>query len=269
MAERATRLAATGLLAALLAACAGGAPKPDYPAFVQAQALPDAFLAVLPGVRAKRLAGDPETRRFGSVVTLPPDWRFGTGAAPDMSVEIYVLAGRLELADLALGPGGYAYLPAGSLGLSMGTRRGAQILYFLDAADPAAVIGTPLILDRDQLDWQPAPDASGDRNVWIKELRADPGSGSRTVLRMIEPGAAIPWRSSDVAEEGYLIEGRYRHSECVAGETSNGAYEPGGYYYRPPGRVNGGPGSGADATAIWFVRTRTGATEDPAPGCSP
>lgn len=253
--------------AGLLAGCAGQGPRPPYPAFVDSTALPDAFLAGLPGVRAKVLAGDAETGRSSSVVTLPPDWQFGTGASPDRSVEIYVLAGSLRLADITLGPGGYAYLPDGSMGLSMQSDTGARLLYFLDSPNPGAVIRTPLVLDQAEQQWQPAPGAFADPSIWFKELRVDPGSGSRTVLVRIEPGATIPWQRSDVPEEGYLLEGVWTHAECVAGEPAIGTYTPGGYYRRPADVVNGGPGAGADVASTWLVRTPSEPTVTPAGGC--
>ena len=41
----------------LLAACASGPPDVPYPAFLSVESLPDMYLASLPGVRAKPLAG--------------------------------------------------------------------------------------------------------------------------------------------------------------------------------------------------------------------
>lgn len=254
-------------LAGLVAGCAGQGPRPPYPAFVDSAALPDTFLAGLPGVRAKVLAGDAEVGRSTSVVTMPPDWQFGTGASPDRSVEIYVLAGRLWLADIALGPGGYAFLPDGSMGLSMRTDTGARLLYFLDRPDPAAIIRTPLILDQAEQQWQPAPGAFDDPAIWFKELRVDPGSGSRTALVRVEPGAEIPWRRSDVPEEGYLLEGEWTHVECVAGEPAIGTYTSGGYYRRPADIVHGGPESGAAVPSTWLVRTPSEPTVTLAQGC--
>ena len=54
--------------------------------------------------------------------------------------------------------------------------------------------------------------------------------------------------------EGYLVNGRYRHSECVAGEVHTGDYLPGGYFYRPPGTINGGPEAAATSESIWLLR---------------
>ena len=110
----------------VLFSCATNSPQPPYPAFIQVEDLPDTFIAGLPGVRAKQLAGNPQTRRSSNQILLPADWQFTTGASPGKSVEIFVLAGEIVLADLTLGPGGYAYIPPGSTGLQMKSSRGAR-----------------------------------------------------------------------------------------------------------------------------------------------
>ena len=51
-------------------------------------------------------------------------------------MEIFVLQGVLTLADIELGPGGYAFLPAGSLGFNLRTYDGARILYFRQRRRP-------------------------------------------------------------------------------------------------------------------------------------
>ena len=263
----------TGSLYALgamlcLAGCGSSAVQPAYPAFVQADALPDIFLADLPGVRAKRFAGDPNTRRSSNRLLLPPDWSFSTGGLPNKSVEIYVLAGSIKLGDFDLQPGGYAYLPDGSTGVSMSTVAGAQVLYFLDDAKPAAVIRTPLIASRDLIPWNPLSTDLEDAGLSIKELRTDPGSGARTFLLRIEAGATRPWQSLSTLEEGYLLEGEYAHGECVDGEAAVGSYSPGGYYYRTAGAVNGGPETAALTPSVWYVRLLESGQRTRAPGCT-
>ena len=66
---------AMGYVAAaiLLGGCASGPPQLPYPAFVQVDELNDIFMASLPGVRAKQLSGDPQTRRTSNRVDLPKD----------------------------------------------------------------------------------------------------------------------------------------------------------------------------------------------------
>ena len=238
-----------------LAACASSTSELPYPAFIQADELPDIFIAGLPGIRAKRFAGNPGTRRSSNLLTLPADWTFSTGGLPDKSVEIYVLAGTVTFGEFTLQPGSYAYVPDGSTGVPMHTDGGAQILYFLDDANPASVIRTPIISSRSIVPWLPVSDDPNDFGISIKELRDDPGSGARTWLLRIDPGATRAWQSLSVVEEGFLLEGNYVHSECIGGKASTAAYTRGGYYHRPAGAVNAGPDSAAVEPSVWLVRT--------------
>ena len=252
------------LLALLLSACASGPPEVPYPAFVQADELHDVFMAALPGVRAKQLAGDLQTRRTSNRINLPPDWSGTTGGMPGRSMEIFVLSGTVTLADIDFPAGGYAYLPAGSLGFNMTTREGAQILYFVNDMDPEAVIRSPILIDSGLLEWQ----ATAAAGVMTKELRSDPGTGAKTWLLRIDAGTSQPWQSSSVIREGYLVSGEYQHTECVLGEEVTGQYSAGGYFYRPASVVNGGPSSGGPVDAVWFVREVSAGTETPASACS-
>lgn len=256
------------LAAFFLVACASKPPEPPFPAFIQVNELNDVFLASMPGVRAKPLAGDPQTRRSSHRIDLPPAWRGTSGGAPGRSMEIFVLDGALSLADIELGPGGYAFLPAGSLGFNMRSADGARILYFVNDVDPESVIRSPILIDSNLLGWQP----TGMPGTATRELRRDPGNGATTWLLRIETGATVPWESSSVVREGYLVEGDYRHSECVLGEAVTGHYLVGGYFYRPGGVVNGGPESGTTTNAIWLLReTRGGEVSfhDGCPGSAP
>jgi len=246
-------------------ACASGPPELPFPAFIQADELGDIFLASLPGVRAKQLAGDPQTRRTSNRIDLPPDWKGTSGGAPGRSIEIFVLDGTLALADIELTPGGYAFLPAGSLGFNLSARDGARILYFVNDVDPESVIRSPIILNEEVLAWQPT-ETSG---ISTKELRKDPGNGAATWLVRIEAGASVPWESSTALREGYLVEGNYQHSECVLGEVQTGQYMRGGYFYRPANTVNGGPLAGGETVAVWLLRETNGGTHEMAQGCMP
>ena len=103
----------------LLAACSSGPPKVPYPAFVEVDELEDMFMASLPGIRGKQLAGDPQTRRTSNRIDLPPGWTGTSGGVPGRSTEMFVLEGSLTIADIELPPGGYVFLPAGSLGFNI------------------------------------------------------------------------------------------------------------------------------------------------------
>ena len=217
-------------------------------------------MASLPGIRAKQYVANDQTRSTSNRIDLPPEWGGTTGGSPGKSLEIFILEGELRLADITLRRGGYAYLPPGTLGFNLKSPDGARILYFLEDIDDAAMIRAPLILDSGLIDWQEG-DTAG---ISIKDLRVDPGSGERTWLMQIEPGASIPWESVSVSREGYLVTGQYQHSECVEGEAYTDIYLPGGYFKRPANAVNGGPSSMAISASIWFLRESSKGTISPA-----
>ena len=251
------------LLVLVLSACTSGPPELPYPAYVQVDELDNVFIASLPGTRAKQLGGDSMTRRTSNRIDLPRDWHGTSGGSPGRSLEIFVVAGKMTIADIELGSGGYAFLPAGSLGFNLRSTDGARILYFLNDVDPESVIRSPIIIDAEVLDWQ----ASVTPGVFTKELRRDPGNGAMTWMLKVLPGASIPWQKSSAVREGYLVEGSYRHSECVAGEVHTGEYLPGGYFNRPANTINGGPEAAAVSESIWLLREIQGGIEEAVPAC--
>lgn len=242
------------LLLTTATACASKKPDVPYPAFMQSVEIPDSFLAELPGTRAKILATNISSRSYSMLLQIPPDYQFGTGGAPDKTLEIYVLEGRVSIGEFDLDPGGYAYLPSGTTGTSMQSVSGALLLYFIDDAHGDAVIQTPIIGDSDLVSWRPWSESVGDFGLSIKELRSDPGSGATTWLQKIDPGAVQSWQSGTARQEGYLIGGQYRHSECVDGISVPGDYGPGGYFRRPADMVNGGPEAAALSSSVWLMR---------------
>lgn len=253
----------SALFTLVLAACSSGPPTLPYPAFMQVDELDDIFMASLPGIRAKQMAGDSMTRRTSNRIDLPSDWQGTSGGSPGRSLEIFVVAGEMTIADIELGSGGYAFLPAGSLGFNLRSAEGARILYFLNDVDPESVIRSPIIIDAGLLGWQ----ASGTIGVFVKELRKDPGSGAMTWLLKVEPGASIPWQKSSTVREGYLVDGNYQHSECVGGTVHTWQYLPGGYFYRPADTINGGPEAAALSESTWLLREVREGIEETVPAC--
>lgn len=256
------------VLVLLITGCASSAPNVPYPAFIQADDLPDVYLAGLPGIQAKQFAGDPQSRRTSNRLLLPADWKGSTGAAPGKSVELFVVTGEISLGTMTMKAGSYAYIPPGFTGSSIGTTAGAVVLYFLDDPNPSAVIETPLLLDSNLLDWQPASDEPEDFGFSVKELRMDPGSGVRISLLRIDPGAMQLWRQAAATEEGYLLSGNYRHSECVDGEVITFDYQPGGYFARPGGAVHGGPEASAISSSVWYLRRMGKGEVQSVPACT-
>jgi len=250
------------MILSLLSSCASGPPELPYPAFVNVDELDNVFIAGLPGARAKQLAGDPRSRRSSNRVRLPADWNFTTGASPSQSVELFVLSGEIELGEFTLASGGYAYLPPGTSGFPMRSVNGARILYFVDEANDSAVIQTPLIASSTLLTWQLTA-----KGFSVKELRSDPGSGGRTWLLKIEPGATKGWQRSTQTREGYLLSGTITETECNGAEAVTSEYYPGGYFYRPGGNVSGGPDSVTTTGGVWFLRVRGSETIEAVSGC--
>jgi Domain of unknown function (DUF4437) len=259
------RLVLSLAFACTLIGCAGQRSKPDlpYPAFVETGEIEEQFLATLPGVRARAFYGDPRTRALASRVDIPADWSGSTAAEPGKALEIYVLAGELRLSDFTLGPGGYAWVPPGSLGFKLASDPGAQILYFLDELDERAVMRSPVILDSSLVAWQDAGPG-----VYELELRRDPGTGARTWLRRVDAGTHQAWQASSVEREGYFLSGQYRQSECAQGKPATWDYLPGGYFRRPAGVLSGGPAAIAVQDSTWFLREKSGGHITLAPDCT-
>ena len=250
-------------VASLLSACAGNSkPKLPYPAFQQADDLPDMFIAALPGVRAKPLAGDLSVRTASNRIDFPEAWSGTTGGSPGKATEIFVLDGVISLSGFELRPGGYAYVPPGSLGFQIEVDQGARVLFFNDDVSDEAMIQAPILLESQLLDWE-----SVAQGVEQKELRSDPGSGARTWLLRVSPGAQLPWSASTVVREGYLLSGEYQHSECFNGEVLTWQYAPGGYFLRPPDMYSGGPDAIATTRSIWFLREQSAGEETSIPEC--
>ncbi|HEX5788928.1 MAG TPA: hypothetical protein VFY03_12150 [Woeseiaceae bacterium] len=250
--------------ALLLAGCATERAKPDlpYPAFVDTAEIEEQFLAALPGVRARVFASDARTRALSSRVDIPPDWKGTTGGEPGLALEIYVLAGQLNFSDIELGPGGYAYVPPGSMGFRLVSDDGAQVLYFLNEVEERTVIRSPIILDSGLLPWE-----ERGPGVYERELRRDPGTGARTWLVRVTPEARFQWAASSVEQEGYLVSGQFLGSECAQGEPVGWEYLPGGYFRRPAGVLSGGPDAAATAESTWFLRELTEGTVSALPAC--
>lgn len=249
---------------AVLAACSSSPPKLPYPAFVATDDLPDVFLAELPGVRAKRFSSDPTIRTGSYRIDLPIAWTGSSGASPGLSIEIFVLAGKLTLGDdLVLESGGYAYLPSGSLGFNLRSYDGARILYAVNKTDPQSMIRTPLILDSRLIDWE----ATGVDGVSRKILRSDPGSGAMTWLTRQEPGSVLPWQLSLAGRESYLVEGLVDYAECHDGAAIADSYAAGGYLFRPADTVHGGPATTVRAVSVWYSREQSAMGTSVVDGC--
>ena len=154
----------------------------------------------LPACQAHGQSNSRETRVRGAaaiVCDFPLTGISQPGHRRPRAWNSFVLSGEIELGEFTLASGGYAYLPPGTSGFPMRSVSGARILYFVDEANDSAVIQTPLIASSTLLTWQPTANGFS-----VKELRSDPGSGGRTWLLKIEPGATKAWQRSTQTQGG-------------------------------------------------------------------
>lgn len=256
-------------VAALVAGGCASSPsaRVPYPAFVQAGELEPTFTAALPGTRATVLFADRRRGISTLLLELPPEWDWNAGGAPGKSIEVYVLQGEIALGELTLLAGNYAYLPPGSTALPMSSANGARLLYFLDEADPQAVIRTPLFMSRDVVPWQPVAGETAEAGPERKVLRRDSGSGAATYLLRVPPGPHPGWYAAAAQTEGFLLSGGDRLPECVAGTAVAGEYTPGGYFRRPAGAVSGGLQAASESGAVWLIRRAGPGEPTPAATC--
>jgi hypothetical protein len=203
----------------------------------------------LPGfpkrMRYKVLSLDPDTGACSLKVLYEPGFRRSAGMSYS-DMELFVLAGSLEVGGRTHGPGSYFFVPAGVTLPPWSAPRGAQVLQYYNHGEPRFVES-----DSDH------PDAERDRLVAVdayeglqwgsaaarpttapgcltKVLRVDPRTHALTFLYCMAPNF---WQDNvsyhDCAEESYQIRG-------TCWMLQSGDVPTGGYVWRPP-YVNHGP----------------------------
>lgn len=208
-----------------------------------------------------RLINDASDGRQVVIVDLAPQQLFDLPEVRRHTIELLVLDGELLWLGRTLRYLDYGYWPQkeGALSWRAG-EQGTTLLLFLD---PPRDRDSPKgrIQRNSDKDWLPATVALRDAGIALaletKELLYDSVSGQRTWLLRVDPDFSIPWEVHTSAEEGFLIAGDFRVGECLPEGPVVGGYLPGGYFYRPAGRVHSGPSSGSDQGALWVLRTPT------------
>ena len=228
--------------------------------FRNASEVPATGIEALGGING-RLINDASDGRQVAVVDLAPQELFDLPEVRQHTIELLVLDGELLWSGRTLRYLDYGYWPQkeGALSWRSG-KQGATLLLFLD---PPRDRDSPKgrIQRNSDKDWLPATVALRDAGIALaletKELLYDSISGQRTWLLRVDPDFSIPWEVHTSAEEGFLIAGDFRVGECLPEGPVVGGYLPGGYFYRPAGRVHSGPSSGSDQGALWVLRTPT------------
>lgn len=217
-----------------------------------------------PGARALTLSADATTGRLAVRLEVPPRWRSGGLSPSPQSIELIVLEGTLRFGREDLGRWDFAFVPPASKPPRLSSASGATLLVFFDPAssDAAAVARQrergSYVTRFDPARWQPASlarAAGATADLRVMHLKKDPFTTARTWYVRLAGGMQVPWEVHSMAEEGVLMEGRYRLAECLPDRTVIGEYGAGGYFWRPGGIPHSGPDSGPLSDSIWLQRS--------------
>ena len=216
----------------------------DFIGYLNAETQAVEVLPGWPGLKARRLSGDPATGRLALHIELPAGWRLRRAPVARESIEIVMLDGRLRMGREILERYDFGFVPPGGRMPALSSVTPVSALMFFDppAADAMAVerqrrrgvYVTSFAADR----WQPASLAKGAgamADLSIQHLKKDPFTSARTWYIRLGAGAAMPWEVHTMVEEGYLMQGQYRIAECLPTRTVSGAYAAGDYFWRPGG----------------------------------
>lgn len=267
----------TGTFAALvLASLPGGLPAAghlDWAGQVvgrHADQVVPAPLAAFGGVPA-RLLREAADGALVAVAELPAGWQWQPPPAREQALELLVLEGELGWGPVLLPRHGYAHLPVAAPAPPLSTVAPARVLMFLDP--PRASDGGEARVVMPADDWRPGVVAERDTGVAlaleVRDLLWVPETGQRTWLLRSDVDFSLPWERHTTVEEGMLLEGEWRMGECGAAGAVITDYRPGGYFFRPPGILHGGPATGSPVPVLFVLRTPTALTVEFAEDCVP
>ena len=193
----------------------------------------------------------------------------------DRTAEVFVLEGQLRLEQDSrremLAKHDYLHIPSIVRAVSLRAIEASTLLIFFDP--PRSTDGTALSVVRTAAsDWVAGMVSARDTGIALKlqvrDLYQVPQSGQRTWLLRAGADLTLPWERHRTIEEGYLVSGDYRLFECLEGREKQFDYRAGGYFYRAPGIVHGGPSSGSSGEIVMLLRTPDKLTVEFLPTCS-
>lgn len=193
----------------------------------------------------------------------------------DETTEVFVLEGqvqfRRESEPESLAKHDYLRVPSRVSMPQLQAVGPARLLLFLDR--PRLTDGADISLVRTQAtDWQAGMVSARDTGIALKlqvrDLYQEPTTGRRTWLLRAGSDLRLPWERHRTIEEGYLLAGDYRLFECLSGQAQRFDYRAGGYFYRAPGVVHGGPQSGSSDEILMLLRTPEKLTVEFLPACA-
>jgi quercetin dioxygenase-like cupin family protein len=229
-------------------------------------------LAGFEGVEARLLRRD--SRGLVVELRLPAGATINATRA-NYTAEWFVLAGQLQLEHGSNGEllvkQDYVRVPSRESALPLRAIQASTMLLFLDP--PRSSDGEKFKIVRTGAnDWTAGMVSARDTGVALKlqvrDLYHEPQSGQRTWLLRAGADLTLPWERHRTIEEGYLISGDYRLFECLEGREQSFDYRAGGYFYRAPGIVHGGPRSGSSGEIVMLLRTPDKLTVEFLPSCA-
>lgn len=268
------RLRSLILLSALAVVTAADTHATDFSIFGRHAA--DVAAEPLPGfegVDARVLRRD--SRGLVVEISVPSGATVNARQA-NYTAEWFVLAGELQLEQGLRGElltkQDYVRVPSREENLSLRAVQASKLLLFLDP--PRSSDGEKFTLVRTSVnDWVAGMVSARDTGIALKlqvrDLYHEPQGGRRTWLLRAGADLTLPWERHRTIEEGYLISGDYRLVECLDNREQSFDYRAGGYFYRAPGIVHGGPRSGSSGEIVMLLRTPDKLTVEFLPTCSP
>lgn len=257
-----------GLGLAAVACCVAASPVAgdETPVFyVRTAALSPEPIAEFAGFPGKVLSRNAGNGRLALELQIPAGFQDRGARAPgDRSFEVVVLDGQLGFGKELLGPRDFGYMPAGLRRPKLTSAAGARLLAFFDPAPADPAIRTRLrdiggyVTRYAESRWNPGSlsQAAGfDLKLEIQHLKKDPLSGARTWLVRLAPPVTMPFEVHSVAEEAYVLAGRFSQPECMPDGIRTGIYEANSYFYRPGGIPHSGPGAGPIEQTTFLMRS--------------
>ena len=190
-------------------------------------------------------------------VDFPPATRWLAVAPRAQTVEIFVLDGMIDCSGRRMQRHDYAHVPSLSP-LDVVSESGARLLAFFDS--PRSTDGADMtFVEAASSNWRRGTISQRDTGVTlaleVRDLRAVSATGQRTWLLRADAGLNLPYERHRTVEEGYIVDGNYRLTECLSDGDRHDRHFPGSYFYRPAGIVHGGPQSGSDGEFTMLLRT--------------
>lgn len=205
------------------------------------------------GAEVRTLNRDPDTGAQSVLLHLPKGWRWPADGYCMAEQDLFVFEGAITVGGAKLENGGFCFYPAGVLqgGWAADADTIAYVIYnrapeFIraDSHRPgAAVHKTVKHRDTWAMEWfdplaSSKPSMKFHPGIFVKELRVDPDTGTRTHLAGLMPG----WFQEGVEvhpvrEESLIISGDVNIA-TVAGQPGY-TVSVGGYYSRPSGIPHG------------------------------